>query len=180
MITNMNEYIQLVKENITKAQEYQAQNANKKKCDIKYKIGDQVLLSTANLNLASQVQRLSRKFQVRFIGLYLIKEQVSTVSYRLTLPATLRIHPVFHVSLLKPYHQGPHSYSGRTPQPSAPILVEDYVEYEVEKILDKRTRYNHIEYLVKWLGYPEYDSTWEPLRNLKNAQFTIYQFEHSQ
>ena len=136
-------------------------------------------MSTANLNLASQVQRPSHKFQVKYIGPYEIIEQISPVAYKLKLPSTIRVHPVFHISLLKPFKTNPSTkYPLRTPQPAPPVIVNDHEEFEVEKILDKRIRYRRTEYLVKWKGYPEYDSTWEPLKNLENAQEAISDFEH--
>ena len=88
----------------------------------------------------------------------------------------MRIHPVFHVSLLKTWNQSP-PYPGRIPKPSAPVIIEDQIEYEVEKILDKRIRYRRPEYLIKWMGYPEYDATWEPLVNLKNSQDLVQDFK---
>jgi len=40
-------------------------------------------------------------------------------------------------------------------------------EYEVERILEKRTRKNKTEYLVKWKGYDDpAENTWEPEDNL--------------
>lgn len=38
--------------------------------------------------------------------------------------------------------------------------------YEVEAIMDKRTRRKQVEYLIKWVGYSHSENTWEPLRNL--------------
>ena len=64
--------------------------------------------------------------------------------------------------------------------PSALVMIEDHIEYEVEKILDKRVRYRRTEYLVKWMGYPEYDATWEPAANLKNSQDLIQEFEQKE
>nr|CDS31968.1 chromobox protein 1 [Hymenolepis microstoma] len=39
-------------------------------------------------------------------------------------------------------------------------------EWEVEKILDVRTHKGVKEYLLKWVGYDESESTWEPQENL--------------
>ena len=82
------------------------------------------------------------------------------------------------MSLLKRYNQSD-KFENRQPTPPDPVLVQDHPEYEVETILDKRRRYNREEYLVKWLGYPVYDSTWEPLANLANARQAVDDFEKS-
>ena len=49
------------------------------------------------------------------------------------------------------------------------------VEYEVEKVLDKRFRKGRVEYFVKWKYYNE--TTWEPSVNLTNVQDLIDNFE---
>ena len=52
-------------------------------------------------------------------------------------------------------------------------------EYEVEKILDKRTKGKAgLEYLVKWKNFddPE-DNTWEPADNLTDAEAKIKLYE---
>nr|CUU99783.1 hypothetical transcript [Hymenolepis microstoma] len=41
-------------------------------------------------------------------------------------------------------------------------MSETSKDYEVEKILDMRHRNNGKEYLIKWLGYPDSDASWEP------------------
>jgi hypothetical protein len=50
-------------------------------------------------------------------------------------------------------------------------------EYTVEKILDKKKIKGEFKYLVKWEGWDEKDSTWEPLENLQNVQGLVEQFE---
>ena len=51
------------------------------------------------------------------------------------------------------------------------------MEYEVENILDKRIMRKKPQYLVKWLGYLLHDATWEPLKNLANADKKVKEFE---
>jgi len=49
--------------------------------------------------------------------------------------------------------------------------------YEVEKILDKSFSNGKIKYLIKWVGYPKEESTWEPLENLSNILEMITDYE---
>ena len=65
---------------------------------------------------------------------FTILGRVGKVAYRLDLPESMnRIHLVCHVSKLKPYKA-----SGRVQPPPVPIEIEGELEYEVERILDKR------------------------------------------
>ena len=50
------------------------------------------------------------------------------------------------------------------------------LEYEVEKVLDKRFRKGRAEYFVKWKHYDE--TTWEPLKNLGNIDDLLEEFEN--
>jgi hypothetical protein len=50
-------------------------------------------------------------------------------------------------------------------------------EYIVEKILDKRIEDGIVEYYIKWEGYDDIESTWEPMENLDNIQNLIAEFE---
>ncbi|KAG4094185.1 chromo domain-like protein [Neocallimastix lanati (nom. inval.)] len=54
---------------------------------------------------------------------------------------------------------------GRNQEPP-PIVINNEEEYEVEQILDKRTHYGKIQYLIKWKGYPLSEASWEPEENL--------------
>ena len=49
--------------------------------------------------------------------------------------------------------------------------------YEVEKIINCKYYRNKKYYLVKWLCYPIYESTWEPKSSLKNLNYMINAFE---
>ena len=75
----------------------------------RFQPGDQVLLNIKNFRLQSG---LCRKLAPRFIGPFKVIEPVgpSQLAFRLDLPSGLRIHPVFHVSALKPYHNFPDGY----------------------------------------------------------------------
>ena len=87
----------------------------------------------------------------------------------------MKVHDVFHVSLLKSYHVDPNSSP-----PPPPDVVDGDMEYTVERVLAHRdTRYGRKsvrEYLIRWQGYgPEHD-TWEPHTNMANAVNSIEEY----
>ena len=71
-----------------------------------FKEGDWVLLSTKNL--PPMDSNLPKKLQPRFIGPFQVAGVRGQTSYALNLPERLSsLHPVFHVSLLRPAPQAP-------------------------------------------------------------------------
>lgn len=52
-------------------------------------------------------------------------------------------------------------------------------EYSVEAIKDHRIRKNKAEFYIKWKGYPDDQSTWEPLSNLEGAQELLFEYCNS-
>lgn len=66
-------------------------------------MGDQVLLKLQPYIQSSVANRSYPKLAYKFYGPYTILERVGTVAYRLQLPDHAAIHPVFHVSQLKPF-----------------------------------------------------------------------------
>jgi transposase InsO family protein len=135
-----------------------------------FKPGDQVWLDGKNLRLQHPKVKLAPK---RF-GPFKIKDALGPVTYRLKLPSKWKIHPVFHLSLLMPYKETPqHGPNFLKPPPEE---IEGTPEYEVESIVQSRVHRGHLQYLVKWKGYPEADNTWEPTGHLKHAQEAINSF----
>ncbi|KAG9017981.1 hypothetical protein FRB90_012756 [Tulasnella sp. 427] len=122
-----------------------------------FHVGDKVWLSAENIN----TDRPSKKLSAKRLGPFLINTVVSTHAYELELPHTMRIHPVFHVSLLMPHTTD--TIPGRVQEPPEPDQVEDHEEWEVEKILNSKKYHGSIRYLVRWKGFREENDTWEPL-----------------
>ena len=64
----------------------------------------------------------------------MITEALSPVIFQLQLPTMWRIHDVFHVSLLSPYHKTP-AYGPNFSWPP-PDLIDGEEEQEIEHVLN--------------------------------------------
>ncbi|KAK3533999.1 hypothetical protein QTP86_000505 [Hemibagrus guttatus] len=129
-----------------------------------YQPGQKVWLSTRDIKLHLPCKKLSP----RFIGPFTIVRQINPVTYRLQLPPEYKIHPVFHVSLLKPHHLSvlPSTEPGAAEEPPLLLLVDDGTAYLVKEILDSRRRGGRLEYLVDWEGYGPEEWSWVPRDNI--------------
>jgi len=175
MLLKWNNTVQIVKDNLRLAQERQKQNADQHRRDVQYQVNDKVLINAKNINDPTQANRPTRKLSPKYIGPYTIEQVISTTAYKVKLSPNLKIHPVFHVSVLKPYKSNNNDFSRLIPPP--PEVIEDNEpEFEVEQVLDTKLVRNKRYYLIKWTGYPMYDATWEPVENLTNASDAIKEF----
>ena len=102
------------------------------------------------------------KLQKRFVGPFQVIETIGEQAYRLDLPEDWKIHPVFHVSLLKAWRAVDVQEELPVTQDDIPDIEEPY--WEIEKILRwrkvKRGRKILKEYLVVWKGFPISEASW--------------------
>jgi len=101
------------------------------------------------------------KLSPRYYGPYKVLQKIDTMAYKLELPASSPMPPVFHVSCLKKVI-------------GDKLLVqtilskldeEGNIILELEAFTEERTRQlrnrSILEYLIKWKNLPAEDSTWE-------------------
>ena len=112
-----------------------------------------------------KTSRPAKKLDDKRFGPFPVERIISPTAIHLSLPPTWKIHPVFHVSKLRPFKEDrllhPDAYT-RPP----PDIIDGVDQYEVETILDSRLRGRGLQYLVHWKGYPHEDNTWEPRSRL--------------
>ncbi|KAJ8898748.1 hypothetical protein K2173_004975 [Erythroxylum novogranatense] len=94
--------------------------------------------------------RKSFKLAAKYYGPFKVLQKIGAVVYKLELPLGAKIHPVFHVSLLKK---------------QLPYLDENGI-LQPEAILDSRVRRRKQEVLIQWHGLSLAEATWEELSKI--------------
>uniref|UniRef100_A0A1J3IRE5 Chromo domain-containing protein n=1 Tax=Noccaea caerulescens TaxID=107243 RepID=A0A1J3IRE5_NOCCA len=157
MLTERDLVLQGIKDNLVQAQARMNNNAVEHRRDLEFVAGAKVFLKSRPSRQQSVSNRLYQKLAARFYGPFEVLEKVGEVAYRLKLPDGSKIHPVFHVSQLKPVLGSGHQVS--TLPDSFSVRPELIIEPEA--VLDMR--YNdsgHLEGLIKWKGLPDHEKTW--------------------
>ena len=134
---------------------------------------DQVLLEATNLQTTHPKAKLAPWQYGPFKVIW-----ASPTNCKLELPPQMKIHPVFHNSLLKPYTetivQGPN-----LTWPPPEIVGNEEGHYEIEKILQEQPMRNRksTEYLVHWKGCPDAENSWLPAKELTYAKELLATFK---
>lgn len=94
----------------------------------------------------------------KYFGPYHVLEKIGGAAYKLQLPASALIHPVFHVSLLKKAVGEHDQVSGELP------IQTDTLQFPV-KLLDRRVQTKNDRTIsqvrVQWSSWPPALTTWE-------------------
>ncbi|GKA92525.1 peroxidase 64, partial [Tanacetum coccineum] len=146
-----------------------------KRRDISFEVGDYVFLKIQPYRQRSLAKRRYEKLSPRFFGPYRITRKVGPVAYKLDLPPESRIHPIFHVSMLKPAN-GPISAD----MAPLPITKDWEIDIQPHSVLAHRwvneAGKQVLELLISWCDRPQEEATWETHDLLAN-QFPNFRLE---
>ena len=174
MIEQRRMVLQVVKESLQKAQHRMKFFADQHRTERHFGIGDWVYLKLQPYRQQTVAIRTSLKLCSKYFGPFQVLEKVGTVAYKLKLPSQSKVHPVFHVSLLKK-HVG-----------TTPIVAGSLPEYNHNditplvplKVLQRRQimRANRLvtQWLIHWSGLESYEASWEDAEFIQK-QFTDFQ-----
>jgi len=157
-LSNRKVMIQLLQQHLCRAQQRQKSYANKNRTEHQFQLGDFVYLKLQPYIQQSVMPRANYKLSFRYFGPFKILEKIGTVAYRLQLPPSSSIHPVFHVSQLK-------RAIGMDTQVSS-TLTPTCTQFQIpQQILQHRMVCHNNQtipqVLVKWSSWPSSMSTWE-------------------
>ena len=122
--------------------------------------GDKVYLLQRNIWTKCPAKKLDHTK----LGPFHVTKELGQDVYKLQLSNSMKIHLVFHTTMLEPMHP---SIPVATQVPALKADSNEEV-FNVEKVLQSQLMDSKLQYLVKWKGYGMNDNTWEPA-----SQFTL-------
>jgi RNase H-like domain found in reverse transcriptase/Reverse transcriptase (RNA-dependent DNA polymerase)/Integrase zinc binding domain/Chromo (CHRromatin Organisation MOdifier) domain len=156
--------------------------ADKQRRDLRFSVGDMVMLSTKHLQLRDESS--TRKLTPLYCGPFPVKKVVNDNAYELALPPLFKIHPVINVSQLRQYRDGRAAFPTRPqalPRPPPDAIDSNGEEqYVVERILGHKGTGAALRYLVLWQGYPFEEATWQTAADLKGAAEALARYRRDQ
>jgi len=146
-----------LKDNIKLAQGRMKKLYDNKHKEEEFDEGEWVFLKLQPYRQISVYMRKNAKLSARYFGPFKIIQKVSPVAYKLDLPHESRIHPVFHISLLKRKLGG-----DKIVLPQLPTMNEEArMTPKPHHLLGTRQRNKRTELLIQWEGLQAIDATWE-------------------
>lgn len=158
----------MIKTHLASAQNKMKFYADQQRTFRQFAVGDKVFVK---LQLFAQTSvayyRPCAKLSFKFFGPFQVIEKIGSVAYRLQMPDTVAIHPVFHVSQLKEFVPDHTPVFTQLP----PAAFSDNSPPVPEAILDRRLVRKGsaavVQILIKWRGLPSSMSSWEDYTVLK-------------
>jgi hypothetical protein len=154
----------LIKQHLSRAQVRMKQQADKHRSERQFAVGDKVFVKLQPYVQSSLAPRANQKLAFKFFGPYTILARVGSVAYKLALPPSSSIHPVFHVSQLK-------KCNTEVCQDSSPLPSDVDLPRVPERVLQSklvsRGDRSVQQLLIKWSDWPEDLATWEDMEGIK-------------
>lgn len=141
--------------------------ADRHRTDRSFEVGEQVLLKLQPYTQSSVVSRPCPKLVYKFYGPFEVEAHVGAVAYRLKLPAESMIHPVFHISQMKPFIPKYTAESTALPTPISLDTTELFPGEVLKRRLIKKGNKAYLQVRIKWSQVPSSSSTWEDYEVLK-------------
>jgi hypothetical protein len=183
-VTKHRDRFRIVYDALQNSHKIQSEQYDKNRRDTSFEVGDSVYLDSENIKSLSTPGNPANKLQPRFLGPFKILERLGPLNYKLDLPPKSRIHPVFHVSKLRKHvPRDPEQFVNQDQEETIqePLIPDNpayyQAEYEVEKIVKhSKSTDGSLIFLVKWVGYPHSENTWQTADDLSNAQDLLDQY----
>ena len=180
-LEDMQDMLQAAKDSIRSAQDRAKTYANKGRREVTFEEGEFVYLKVPAKSETLKTGKCE-KLSPRFCGPFKVLKKVGGLAYKLELPESSRVHPVFHVSRLRKIVD--HNENVVSPSVLVELIEPPSIPHEPERILgfrDRNTRHTvYREALVKWKDREDEASSWERVSTLtKNFSEFVFADENS-
>lgn len=140
--------------------------ADRNRTERSFELGESVLLKLQPYAQSSVANRPCAKLAYKYFGPFKIVDKIGKLAYKLDLPVDSRIHPVFHVSQLKPFTPNYTPVFSELPRPPD-LASHDAEPMEIlERRMVKRGSSAIVQIKVKWSDAAA-SSTWEDYETLR-------------
>lgn len=155
---------QLLQHNLHHARQCMKNQADKKRTERTFQLGEEVFVKLQPYIQMSVQRRSNAKLAFRYFGSFTITKCINPVVYEVALPPDSKIHPVFHVSHLR-----------KVLKPGTPSSVQLPVVTNVNPVPVKLLRHRwrqtptgrREQVQVQWSEGAEEELTWEDMIELK-------------
>ena len=130
LLQERDSFIADVKERLLQAQEHAKRHYDVHHRPLQFNINDWVWLRLLNRHTRTLEPGTRGKLGPKYAGPFQVTERIGEVAYRLRLPPGARIHDVFHVGMLKPFHGTPPATT-----PVLPPLQHGRPLQQIEKVI---------------------------------------------
>ena len=160
---------EIARTGMEKAQAAMVKQANRKRREVDFGVGDSVYLNLKDYPIKG---RPSRKLSNQNAGPFKITEKVGN-AFKIELPPSMKIHPVISPDKLRLAACDP--LPGQAPPEPDPTQIDGEDEWEVEEIVDSWLYRGKLRYRAKWVGYDD-DATWYPASDFEHSPHLLRRF----
>lgn len=137
------------------------EQADKRHSERSFEVDDWVFVKLQPYVQTSVATRANHKLAFCYFGPFQVIAKIGAVAYKLALPADSRVHPVFHVSLLRAALPPNITVQPELPVPPPPHVAPSVLEAVLQRRLAAHGTTKLPEVLVKWSSQPASLATWE-------------------
>lgn len=145
---------------LKRAQDRMKNLVDKSRTDREYDVGTKVYLKLQPHRQVTIRKGVQHKFSAKYYGPFEVIARIGKVAYKLDLPVSAQIHPVFHISQLKKCH-GDAAVSNVLPTIDVAGVMEARPVAVLDRRLGKRGNRPVMMVLVQWSTGTADDATWE-------------------
>ncbi|VAI89568.1 hypothetical protein VPH35_130311 [Triticum aestivum] len=142
--------------------------ADQKRSERSFSLGDWVFVKLQPYVQVSVAAWANHTLSFKFFGPFQVTSRIGSVAYRLQLPEGSRVHPVFHVSLLRGALPPGAETVSSLPEPALPYSPPDFPEKVLARRLITKGKSKIPQVLIKWSSQLEALASWEDFFELRS------------